>query len=286
MPESMVDHLIVGCGYLGTRVAQRWARQGHRVFATARRPEHAQELASLGLVPIVADVLAPESLRALPAAAVVLYCVGYDRSAGVPMRTVYVDGLANFLAALPPGGRLVHVSSTSVYGQTEGEEVDENATTEPADESGRVVLDAEQVLRRLRPDAIVLRFAGTYGPGRLIGARALQKGEAIPGDPERWLNLIHVEDGATACERAAQRGVPGAIYNVSDDTPVRRGDAYSIVAELLGLPPPRFDLDASAPRHEASNRRILNRRMHNELSVSLRYPSCKEGMAACLPTTA
>jgi nucleoside-diphosphate-sugar epimerase len=187
-----------------------------------------------------------------------------------------VDGLANVLAGLPPPGRLVYVSSTGVYGQA-GDEVDESAPTEPADEAGRVVLEAERLLRRAGSALIILRFAGLYGPGRLIGAQRLRIGEPVPGDPDGWLNLIHVDDGARAVRAAAERGEPGTVYNVSDGHPVRRRDFYAHLAGLLGAPAPRFEPEPGA---RAGNRRVSSRRLREELGVVPAYPSYVEGLAA------
>jgi nucleoside-diphosphate-sugar epimerase len=279
-----VDKLVIGCGYLGRRVAASWRAAGHRVFATARGTGRGGELRRLGLEPVVCDVLDPASLRALPAASSVCYCVGFDRAAGRTMRQVYVDGLANVLDALRPPERFVYVSSTGVYGQNQGEAVDERAATEPAEESGQVVLAAERLLRTRRP-VVVLRFAGIYGPGRLLRSRGLLAGEPIAGDPERWLNLIHVDDGAAAVVAADERGRPGEVYNVCDDEPVRRRDFYSLLARLLGTPEPRFvppEPGAPPPPHERTNRRIFNQRLHEDLRVKLCYPSYREGLPASL----
>lgn len=265
--------LIIGCGYLGSRVAALLLQTGDAVAATTRRPERADELRQAGCEPVLFDVLRPSPLPAVDA---VVYAVGLDRSAGASMRDVYVGGLTNALAALPGTPRLVYVSSTGVYGQKGGEEVDERADTLPTEESGRVVLDAEGVLRRQRPDAIVLRFAGIYGPGRLIRAAALRAGDPIAADPDGWLNLIHVEDGARAVQVALDRGVPGETYNVSDGRPVTRRDFFTRLADRLGAPPPRFV--AGPP--DVSHRRIGNRRMREELGVELRYPSYEQGLEA------
>ena len=276
-----MDKLIVGCGYLGRRVAALWRAQGHPVLATTRG--RAEELRALGVEPVVCDLVAGTGLDALPAAATVVYSVGFDRS-GVSMRDVYVRGLANVLDRLPPPARFVYVSSTGVYGQTGGEEVDESAPTEPAEESGRVVLEAERLLRERLPGAVVLRFAGIYGPGRVIRRQAIAAGEPIVGDPEKWLNLIHVEDGAAAVLAAEEGAAPGAVYNVCDDRPARRRDFYEELARLLGAPAPRFVPPAPGappPPHERANRRILNRRLR-ALGWGPRYPSFREGLPASL----
>lgn len=274
----MSAKLIIGCGYLGRRVAAQWRAAGERVFATTRRPERADEFRALGLDPIMCDITRPESLTALPHSVdAIVHCVGLDRTAGLPMRTVYVDGLRNILTTLLGWtGRFVHVSSTSVYGQTNAEDVDETAATEPIEESGRIVLDAERCLRMLRPEAIVLRFAGIYGPDRLLKSKALRAGEPLTAHPDKRLNLIHVDDGARAVVAAIERGSPGAIYNVCDDEPVLRRAFYARFAELIGAPPPTFAPSA----HERANRRILNTRLRRDLAVELLYPTFKEGLRA------
>lgn len=275
-----MSKLIVGCGYLGKRLAELWRERGERVLATTRSTERAAEFARLGLEPVLCDVLNRESLRTMPTVETVVYCVGLDRQAGVSMRQVYVEGLGNVLAALRGRPRLIYVSSTSVYGQTDGSEVDETAETCPLEESGQIVLDAERLLQRERPDAIVLRFAGIYGPGRLLRARDLLAERLLAIDPEKWLNLIHVADGAAAVCAAVERGTPG-IYNVSDGTPVHRRDFYGYLAKLLGAPAPRFvPPPEPLPTSEKVNRRILSRRLREELGVLPRYPSYAEGLPA------
>lgn len=276
-----MSHLIIGCGYLGRRVAAGWLARGERVLGTTRSAARAAELARMGVEPVVCDALDSDSLKHLPDARTVVHCVGFDRQAGPTLRRVYVEGLTNALAALRGSPRLVHLSSTSVYGQADGGDVDEAAVTEPADESGQVVLEAERALRALRPDAVVLRLAGIYGPGRLIRAKDLQAGRLLAIDPEKWLNLIHVEDGASAVIAACERAAAGATYNVSDGSPVRRRDFYARLADLLGAPPPRFVPPPSPPpASERVNRRIVSDRVRRELGFLPQYTTYAEGLAA------
>lgn len=272
-------HLIIGCGYLGRRVAGLWRRQGRRVLATTRRPDTARELRQLGLEPILCDVLDPPQL---PAVDVVCYAVALDRGSGATMRSVYVDGLARVCERLPPPARFVYVSSSSVYGQTDGSWVDESAATEPEEESGRIVVDAEAVLRQRLPEAIVLRFSGIYGPGRLLRRKSIEAGEPIVADADKWLNLIHVTDGAGAVLAAQDHARPGGVYNICDGHPVRRRDFYNELARVLAAPPPRFSAPPwdQPPPHEKANRRIANRRMREELRVALAYPDYQQGLAA------
>jgi nucleoside-diphosphate-sugar epimerase len=199
------------------------------------------------------------------------------------MRSVFVDGLANVLDHLPRPQRFIYVSSSSVYGQTGGEWVDEESATEPLEESGKIVLEAERLLQKRLPEAIILRFGGIYGPGRLLRQKTIEAGEPIVGDSDKWLNLIHVEDGAAAVIVAQQRGQPGCTCNICDDQPVRRREFYTELARRLGAPPPRFvppPADQLPPPHEMANRRIRNRQIREELHVDLQYATYIAGLAA------
>ncbi len=252
--------LIIGCGYLGRRVACLWQAAGQRVLATTHRPA-TFDVADVQAVPC--DVLDPPSLLRLPAADTVLYAVGLDRSSGASMRSVYVDGLANVLAHLPTPNTFIYISSSSVYGQTGGEWVDEDSATAPQEEAGTIVHAAEEVLRDRLPDAVILRFAGIYGPGRLLRKKTLLAGEPIVGDGDKWLNLIHVEDGARAVLAAAEQARPGRTYDVCDGHPVQRHVFYTALARELSAPKPIFVLPPAGqptPPHEKANRRIRNQR--------------------------
>ncbi len=276
--------LIVGCGYLGQRVATAWVASGRRVFALTRT--HSAELAALGITPIVGDVLDPTSLTALPEVGAVLYAVGLDRRAGRSMRDVYVQGLYNVLKVVRCAGPILYVSSTGVYGQTEGEWVDETSETKPLEESGKVVLDAERMLRTHRPDAVVLRFAGIYGPDRVLRRQALLNGEPLVGDADKWLNLIHVHDGRDAVMAAETKARPGETYLIADNEPVPRRAFYTQAAEILRAPPAVFAPGFTSPTTaKEANRRIQNAKAKQELGFTPKFPTYREGLRHAISGT-
>jgi nucleoside-diphosphate-sugar epimerase len=113
--------------------------------------------------------------------------------------------------------------------------------------------------------------------------QAIAAGEPIVGDPQRWLNLIQIDDGVAAILAAEHWAGAGGIYNIADGCPVSRREFFTLLARLLRAPEPRWVPPAPTapmPPHERANRRIGNRRLLAELRVQLRYPSCREGLPA------
>lgn len=278
--------LIFGCGYLGGRVAVQWLQDGHQVFAVTRSPARAAAFMDLGLRPIIADILEPDSLSGLPAAETVLFAVGYDRTATATITETYVQGLQNVLTRLPAATeRLIYTSSTGVYGQASGQWVDETSPCRPGREGGAACLAAEQLLlvpawsRR----TVVLRMSGIYGPGRIPRRRELESGRPLAAPREGYLNLLHVEDAAAAVLAAAcGPGRPGT-YCVSDGQPVVRGEYYRYLAELLQAPEPQFTEpppDSPARQRAGSSKRIRNTLFCREFGFRFQYPSYREGLAA------
>jgi nucleoside-diphosphate-sugar epimerase len=278
--------LILGCGYLGRRVAERWLDAGETVHVVTRSSDRAAELAARGFAPLVADVTRPETLRRLPLAETVLFAVGHDRQAGPSIHEVYVDGLAAVLDALPAEtGRLIYISSTGVYGQTTGERVDEESECRPVRDGGRACLAAEELLarHRLGRRSIVLRLAGIYGPGRIPRRETLARGEPLAVPADGYLNLIHVDDAASVVLAAEKQAPLPRLYVVSDGQPVERRKYYEELARRFGTPPPRFvaaPADSPAAARASADKRIDNARMLAELAVRLEFPSYRIGLAS------
>lgn len=282
------DRLVIGCGYLGTRVAARWSAAGLRVAALTRSEENADRFRAAGWHPVQGDVTDPTTLEVLPPAAAVLWAVGFDRRASAPQRAVYVDGLANVSRVMRGRAeRFVYISSTSVYGQNEGEWVDEDSETRPVTEGGRLCLEAEAVLAAdpwWGSRHSVLRLAGIYGPGRLLTRiEQLRAGEPLTGSPDAWLNLIHVDDGAAAVEAAAVAGA-SARWLVTDDEPLTRGAYYGRLAELAGAPPARFDAGQPSRRGSGGlNKRCRNGRLKAGLLPRLSNPRALDALPTLIP---
>jgi nucleoside-diphosphate-sugar epimerase len=279
--------LVVGCGYLGTRVAKRWLADGDQVFGITRSQERADALAAIGLTPIVHDVTAQAdsgacgSLGNLPPIETVFWAVGFDRSSGMTHRDVHVEGLARLLTALPGSPRVILSSSTGVWGDEGGGIVSEATQTNPSREAGRVLVEAEALLRsHPKGPGVALRFAGLYGPDRLPRLDDLRAGRPIAADPDSWLNLIHVDDAATVVCVVAAAAAPRPLYVVSDGHPVRRRDWYGHLASVTGSPQPTWD--AAAPRTRGADKRVDPALLFRDLPITLAYPDPLRGIEAVL----
>ena len=295
-----MQKLIVGCGYLGLRVAQAWLADGHNVSALTRSAMRAAELSRAGIRPIVGDICEPATLDGLPAADTVLFAVGYDRSSGRSQQAVYVDGLRNVLQTIVSRtNRLIYISSSSVYGQSDGEWVDENSECCPVQARGECCLAAEELVHAFfnkgaaiqsgrSSCANVLRLSGIYGPGRLLSRmESLRAGETLAGRGDAWLNLIHVDDAVSAVRACEARGQPDLTYLVTDDQPILRAEYYALLARLAGAPPPRFNPESAPGRGSGGiNKRCRNRRIKEELNLVLAYPTINEGVPHALGASA
>lgn len=283
-----MNKLIFGCGYLGRRVARRWRDTGSTVHVVTRSADRAAEFAAQGYQPIVADVNDASSLVDLPVADTVLVAIGYDHSQRHTIEQVYADGLRHVLAALPAvTGRVITISSTGVYGQTDAQWVDETTLCSPTRAGGIACLAAERVLaaHSFFPRSVVLRLAGIYGPGRVPYLDRLEAGEPIPAAAQGLVNLIHVDDAVTTVLAAVTASDLPATYCVSDGNPTERSAYYAEVARLIGAPPPRFvapDADLHAAQRATSSKRVRNTRLLADLSLQLAYPTYREGLAAIL----
>lgn len=298
--------IIFGIGYLGSRVAKLWRAAGDHSIAFTRRDDPTLAMMEAGTFTGQADVTKPETLHRLVEAPALggkpveslLYAVGYDRTAGPDIHTVYAGGLRNVLAALPASvTRAIYISTTGVYGTAEGGWVDELTPTDPQRDGGKASLAAEQILAAhpIGRRSVILRLAGIYGPGRVPYLDKLGAGEPIAAPSEGWLNLIHVDDAArivVAVDRwLAERGESDGphVFCVSDGAPVVRGEYYAEAARLIGAPPPRFTAppaDSPAAARAGTDRRVANAKLRDLMSaagIGFEFPSYREGLAAILP---
>ena len=284
-PTSSRRRLIIGCGYLGKRVASRWLAAGDTVYATTRSRAHAGQFEAMGLHPLQGDVTAAadaaNGLPTLPTVDTVLWAVGFDRTAPASYEDVHVTGLQRLLDRLPGQPRFIFISSTGVWGDGSGGFVNETTPTTPAREAGRALVAAEARLQAHRHGpGVVLRLAGLYGPDRLPRLADLQAGKPLPADPASWLNLIHIDDAAAVACDVAELSAPRPLYVVSDGSPIRRRDWYEGLARITGNPSPAWDPAASQSR--GGDKRVDSRLIWTDLGHGPDQPNALQAVQQLL----
>lgn len=202
------------------------------------------------------------------------------------------DEMAAQILALPALQWIGYLSTTGVYGNLDGDWVDENSPYNPSGPRGQRRMEAEKSWLRLFEDfglpVHIFRLPGIYGPDRnqLV---SLKKGKARRiSKPSQIFSRIHVSDLAAILSASMNKPFPGSIYNIADDAPAPPEEVVAYAANLLGIAPPPLqdfetaDLSPMARSFYADSKRVSNAKIKAELGVQLKYPTYREGLTALL----
>jgi len=274
---------IAGCGDVGARLALQLQATGWHVTGIRRN------LARLppglpGLQADFAEAACPAGWETL-APDYLVYAVAADQHDEAGYRRAYLDGLANVMSWVKQTAqapkRLVFVSSSSVYGQANGEWVNEASPTAPGGYAGRIMLEAESLAGSSRIPATVVRLTGIYGPGRERLINQARQGAHAEQEPPQYGNRIHADDAAgliahlLRADRAGE-ALAGCYLGV-DDNPA---PLHEVLAWL------RKQLDVEVSGEASPVRRTGSKRCSNALARGIgwapRYPDYQQGYAALL----
>ena len=278
-----------GLGYSASRLAARLSAQGWAISGTSRSNEQAAAGRALEYTMYVFDGTAGGEAEWFDGVTHMVISVPPGRdpgSAGDPVLAHFAEVLMN----MPALSWLGYLSTTGVYGNTNGEWVDEAAPLNPnvARSVRRVAAEAawQELAAAHGLPLHIFRLAGIYGPGRNVLAQAATGQARRIIKPGHQFSRIHVDDIATVLEASMAAPNAGAIYNVCDDEPTASAEVTTFACSLLGVDPP-----GEVPFKEAAetmspmgrtfwedNRRVLNHRIKDELGVSLAYPTYREGL--------
>ena len=283
--------LIIGCGDVGLRVVR--ALGGRlRVIALTSSPARCDALRAAGVRPVVGNLDDASTLGRLAGLAdAVLYLAPPPGSGDSDPR---IRALLAALGRRALPACVVYASTTGVYGDCRGERVVETRPLNASTDRARRRVDAESQLRAwgraTRVRVTTLRIPGIYAGDRDGGRpqdRVRRGTPVLAAEDDGYTNHIHADDLARACIAALWRGRPQRVVNVCDDSDLKTGDYYDLVADLSGLPRPARVTRAQAGEHFSAaqwsflneSRRLSNARMKRELRVRLTRPTVREGLA-------
>ena len=281
----MTPLVILGCGYIGSRLAKTALAAGRTVRVCSRSPGRLQPLVALGAEAKYLDAGTPKHFTAALAGlhgATVVYAI--------PPVTALPPGhamRAALQAAYGAGaGCFIYFSSCGLYGDEPDDDtwIDEDTPIAPDSAMQNVYSDELEIERcafdRMR--TVTLRLAPVYGPGRGVRERMLKGDYRILDEGQHATSRIHIDDVVQIVAAVEERAPDKARYLLGDDEPTTQGEYAKWLADRLGLPLPpyRQTVESGKPRVPHRNRKIRNARMKQALGITLRYPSFREGEAA------
>lgn len=271
----MSSLLIFGLGYSGRAIAKAAMAAGWRVSATTR--------GEAALEPGVTLLPFAKAAPAIATATHILSTAAPDET-GDPV-------LARYHAALKaaPAKWLGYLSTTGVYGDAQGNWVDEDSTPNPGSARTKRRVAAEHGWAALDKPLAIFRLAGIYGPGRsMLDDLRVGQGRHVL-KPGHLFGRIHRDDIAQAVLAALRQNAIG-IFNLSDDEPATPSDVVQEAARLLAIaPPPPVPYEQIAKTMSpmalsfwAENRKVAAAKTKSRLGLAWRYPTYREGLAAIL----
>jgi nucleoside-diphosphate-sugar epimerase len=268
----MANILIAGCGDLGSGLSTELIAQGHVVTGIRRTKNKFPN----GVIGITGD-LVEMSDDALPDADVVFLIMTPNGRNEEAYRAAYFDTaqvLIRRYTDMAKQPKVFFVSSTSVYGQSQGEWIDETTLAQPTSATAKVLLETEQSLAAAF-SCVAVRCSGIYGSGRF---RLL---ETVLSEKEwganSWTNRIHRDDVVSALALLAncalsKEALPAHVI-VTDQTPVSMWEVKFWLATCLGAKVAVSRSEGFAP---ASGKRIQGQYLLSQ-GWCLQYPSYVAG---------
>lgn len=278
--------LCFGMGYTARAFARRLMAKGWRVVGTTRTEERAAQLREAGFEVVLWDGESPLQDEILAESTHWLVSTPPGRY-GDPVIAAHGADVKDLAATKKWVG---YISSTSVYGDRQGQWVDETTPPLPTTERGRSRLAAERMWRKFAGEGVnahIFRAAGIYGPGRNVLVQ-LKKGEAVRiSIPGHFFNRIHVDDlvQTFACS-INMKAVDGCLWNVADDEPeaLERVIAYGARMLKIDVPPllerGSVEVTPAMESFYAENKRVRNEAIKTKLGVRLLYPTYRQGLEA------
>ena len=243
---------IIGCGYVGCAIAQYWQKMTFLLTVTTTTPERVPGLQAIAQRVELIKGNDPEGLKSiLKNQDVVLLSVGAKNTDVYEETYLHTaQTLVSVLKQVPSVRQVIYTGSYSVYGDRNGEWVDEESSVAPVNQNGQILSDTEQVLLSASSENLrvcILRLGGIYGSGReLVKIFGRYAGTTRPGNGEDTTNWIHIDDIIAAIE-------------LVDDAHLTTGELLAGVCETHNLS--KVTWDSSQESKRPYNAKVSNKKI-------------------------
>lgn len=273
-----------GLGYSAMALARRLNVRGWKICGTCQKTERRDALSALGIEATTFDGNGPmDKPSLLQNATHVLLSIppNFNNDPALHYH-------ANDLMKVGSVKWVGYLSTTGVYGNQNGNWVNETSSLRPSHRRSQLRVKAETAWRKWGKETgiptQIFRLAGIYGPGRSVFDQIKTERARRIARPGHYFSRIHVEDIATVLSASMAKPEPDTIYNVCDDEPAEASAVIAYAFELLGRKPPpeialeNANLSAMAESFWLDNKRVENHRIKERLGVDLAFPNYRLGL--------
>ncbi len=281
--------LLVGCGDIALRLADK-LKGKYRIFGLSRSADSLSKIRDRGLVPILGDLDDRHSLHKISGiSSDIVHLAPPSPTKTSDRRTRNLLTALQSARILPQ--RLIYISTSGVYGDAKGDIVSEVTRVNPQTLRAKRRLDSERLVRSFGKNTgvkvSILRVSGIYSKDRLPKKRLAEGIPMINTKQDTFSNHIHVQDLVNTIAASLRKGDSGRCYNVSDNSCLKVGEYYDLVANFLGLKKPRrvtyeqarAEIPASVFSFIKESRILDNRRLRDELLRELSFPTVSDGFS-------
>ena len=273
--------LLAGCGDIGQRVAARLAEE-HECFGLKRNPQFLQS----SITPLKGDLSDDKDLAGIFSQEfdVVIATLTPEARTEEAYQKAYVDTATALASSINNAEYqpkiVIWISSTSVYGDSTNQWLDEESPVNPASFFARALKKAEDIMAAVSCDHTIVRFSGIYGPGRLALLSSVKSGVGRPAQPEQWSNRIHSDDCAGFLAHLVNRHLNGEklekLYVGTDCEPATQHDVRKWLAGKLNVILTKETRSSRAGPQRYTNKKVL------QSGYQFQYPTYREGYVSVI----
>ena len=273
--------LLAGCGDIGQRVAARLAEE-HECFGLKRNPQFLQS----SITPLKGDLSDDKDLAGIFSQEfdVVIATLTPEARTEEAYQKAYVDTATALASSINNAEYqpkiVIWISSTSVYGDSTNQWLDEESPVNPASFFARALKKAEDIMAAVSCDHTIVRFSGIYGPGRLALLSSVKSGVGRPAQPEQWSNRIHSDDCAGFLAHLVNRHLNGEklekLYVGTVCEPATQHDVRKWLAGKLNVILTKETRSSRAGPQRYTNKKVL------QSGYQFQYPTYREGYVSVI----